>query len=335
MVNKRTTSKSTNGQVRNRRSQAQGAARTPLLPLGVNNQSTMPSQTGSYTYSAEEVISVVNVASGSTTGQTIFNGLITPKSCRRLGVLANAWQRIDWIRASIHLVALNGSVVQSGYTMGFIEDPEAKVPTDTKELIPFLTALRSTTVRQNWVESTAGVQVGMPDKPEMYTALGSDVRRYSPGRLVIALAGDVGAQATYQLMLRYTVRLYVPFATTEVAPPSLGHAIREYTKTANALNVTGEGLIPIYSPSAVGPFYQLKAGFWTFDSADQGRVRYFPPGTEVRIIRSRDDDTEATRYRISTPTLASAVGSYIWRRTNTGSPMEVLKGDGMETGVTY
>lgn len=193
-------------------SNSNGQARTPLLPSGVNNQSTSPKGSSEYTLTGEEVIALINVGSGSTPGQVIYNQLITPKSARRLGLLADCWQRVDWKRASLHLVALNGSTVQSGYTMGWLEDPEAQVPTDSSTIIPFLTALRSTTVRQNWVESTSGVQVSTPDKPEMYTSRGSDLRRYSPGRLVVAVAGDVVTTTTFQLMLRYTVRLYVPFA---------------------------------------------------------------------------------------------------------------------------
>jgi len=191
----------------------------PLLPSGVNNKATMPKMSQDYTVRGEEVIQVINVNTGSTAGQVIYNQLITPLSALRLGILSGAWQRIDWKQASLHLVALNGSVVQSGYTMGWLEDPEIEVPTAPSAVIPFLTALRSTTVRQAWVESESGVQVATPDKPEMYTQPGSDIRRYSPGRLVIAVAGDVAQQATFQLMLKYAVRLYVPLAVSAGAPP--------------------------------------------------------------------------------------------------------------------
>jgi hypothetical protein len=191
----------------------------PLLPSGVNNKATMPKMSQDYMVRGEEVIQVINVGTGSTAGQIIYNELITPLSALRLGILSGAWQRIDWKQASLHLVALNGSVVQSGYTMGWLEDPEIVVPTAPSAVIPFLTALRSTTVRQAWVESESGVQVAAPDKPEMYTQPGSDIRRYSPGRLVIAVAGDVAQQATFQLMLKYAVRLYVPLAVSASAPP--------------------------------------------------------------------------------------------------------------------
>lgn len=200
---------------------ANGQARTPLLPVGVNNMATMPKASQDYVVRGEEVAAIINVAAGSTPGQIVYNQRITPLTTRRLGILSGAWQRIDWKQASLHLVALNGSLVQSGYTMGWIEDPELAIPANASDIIPFLTALRSTTVRQAWVESESGVQVGTQDKPEMYTQPGSDIRRYSPGRLVIAVAGDVATAATFQLMLRYNVRLYVPLALSSSTTPEI------------------------------------------------------------------------------------------------------------------
>lgn len=280
MSSKKALTKSSKG--RNQRSQAQGngSARTPLLPSGVNNKATMPDQANSYTYHAEELLSLINVAAGSTPGQLIYNALITPSSCRRLALLAGAWQRIDWRQVSVHLVALNGSVVQSGYTMGFIEDPEIIPQISASGVIGFLTALRSTTVRQNWVESSSGVQVAMPDKPEMYTQLGSDVRRYSPGRLMVAVAGDVAQQATFQLMLRYKVRLYVPLAVIPLnqTPEDLVIAtVANITQTP--LTINSQVFSSATSVVTLNRAYMCIVGTV---AATQARV-IFPAGTRVTV----------------------------------------------------
>nr|UHS72113.1 MAG: putative capsid protein [Tombusviridae sp.] len=194
-----------------------GAARTPLLPTGVNNNATMPNTTHEYHLGGEEIIQLINV-NNTTPGQIVLNTLIDPQSTLRLRIMSGAFQRIDWKKASIHLVALNGSVVTSGYTMGFVEDPEVLIPTIPSAVIPFLTALRKTTVRQAWVESEAGVQVSLADKPEMFTQPGSDIRRHSPGRVVIAATGDVGtAPTTFMVMLKYQVRLFVPAGLENIA----------------------------------------------------------------------------------------------------------------------
>lgn len=271
-----------------------GAARTPLLPVGVNNKATMPMSSQEYNVRGEEVISIINVAAGSTPGQIIYNQLIVPSSARRLGILSTAWQRIDWRQASLHLVALNGSLVQSGYTMGWIEDPEIVPPTASSDVIPFLTALRSTTVRQNWVESASGVQVATPDKPEMYTQQGSDVRRYSPGRLMIAVAGDVTTQATFQLMLRYNVRLYVPIALTVPAPPTIRAGYDAIVPAANnvAVSTTSidypglpSGLAPGNTAITMQPIIGIEraaAGAVT-NPSPPNYWRLFPTGTSVTI----------------------------------------------------
>lgn len=198
-----------------------GAARTPLLPMGVNNKATAPPAIQSYSMQMEEVMDIVAVPQSATIGSVVYSALITPAVCQRLKILACAFQRIDWNRASVHLVALNGSTIKSGYTMGFLEDPELAVPETGKDVIPFLTALRTTTVRQAWVESEVGHMVLPRDRPEMYTQPGSDLRRYSPGRVVVAFAGSPGDIATFQVMLRYSVRLYVSMADPRsLIPPA-------------------------------------------------------------------------------------------------------------------
>ncbi|APG76575.1 hypothetical protein 3 [Hubei tombus-like virus 15] len=267
--------------------QSNNQARTPLLPVGVNNKATMPWNSSEYHVQGEEVISVLNVASGSTAGQTVFNALITPQSARRLGILSNCWQRIDWKTCSLNLVALNGSTVTSGYTMGWVEDPEAPVPDTASELISYLTALRATTVRQNWVQSEAGCQVNTPDKPEMYTQLGSDVRRYSPGRLVIVVAGDVSSACTFQLMLRYRVRLYVPFAGVNAVDPGVP-GLRGTWPTATNVSVStttltypglGTGFVPGTTRTCTTPLAVMEAAA----PSPSVPVRIFPRGTRVTL----------------------------------------------------
>lgn len=267
-----------------------GQARTPLLPVGVNNKATMPKATQSYTLSAEEVVSIINVPAGSTPGQVIYNQLITPQSSRRLGILAGAWQRIDWQRASMHLVALNGSLVQSGYTMGWLEDPEITVPTSSSEIIPFLTALRSTSVRQAWVEAESGVQVSASDKPEMYTQIGSDIRRYSPGRLIVAVAGDVTTSATFQLMLKYSVRLYVPLAVVATSPPVTNTGFTGTVPGAtnvsiSTANITYPGVGAAVAPSSVivttAPIVGILGS--TTNASPPANFRLFPTGTSLQV----------------------------------------------------
>jgi hypothetical protein len=195
-----------------------GQSRIPLLPVGVNNKQTVPQNSQNYTYNACETIKIINVPNNTAMGDTLFNDTINPASAPRLSYLANAWQRIDWDSVSLHLVALNGSTATSGYTMGFAEDPDLEIPTAKDQIIGFLTALRGTTVRQAWVESSAGQTVNVGKLPEMYTTKSTDNRRYSIGRLVIAASGPITTGSTFQLMIRYKVKLYVPRVVFSLTP---------------------------------------------------------------------------------------------------------------------
>lgn len=320
----KTSSKSPKGRSQRSQVQGNGSARTPLLPSGVNNKATMPDQAGSYTYQAEELLSLINVSAGSTPGQLIYNALITPSSCRRLALLAGAWQRIDWKQATVHLVALNGSVVQSGYTMGFVEDPEIVPPTSSSGVIGFLTALRSTTVRQNWVESTSGVQVAMPDKPEMYTQLGSDVRRYSPGRLMVAVAGDVAQQATFQLMLKYRVRLYVPLAVIPMSQTPEDAVISSTINiSASPFTINGQTWT---SPTSVVTLNRGYMCFLTTTLTNQGRV-WFPAGTRVTCVIG-------TAYTTMTAVDTGVVGQVVYSATAGGDTLAYYR-PGVPTGYTF
>lgn len=185
-----------------------------LIPSGVNNRATMPTASQTYSFGGEEVIATYTAPEVAEAGHKIFNAQISHTSVARLALLANGFQRIKWNKCHLHLVALNGSTTTSGYTAGFFEDPQIEPPADGSAVIPTLTALRSATVRQNWVESTTGMLLKLSDLPEMYTTLGSDIRRFAIGRFVAALTGSPGPNTTYQLMLKYHVTLSVPQAAT-------------------------------------------------------------------------------------------------------------------------
>lgn len=186
-----------------------GKTKIPLLPTAVNNKATMPKGENRLVFNGEEVIDIVQVTA-STQGEVIFNRLVTPNIVARLSTIATIYQRIRWKTAEVHIVPLNGSTTTSGYTAGFVEDPEIVIPSG-KELIRFLTAMRSTVVRQAWVGEEAGKLVAPNNLPEMYTQAGSDIRRWAIGRIVIAAGGNI-TNANFQVMLKYNVEVFVPVA---------------------------------------------------------------------------------------------------------------------------
>jgi len=235
-----------------------GAMRDPtnmLIPSGVNNRATMPRNVQSYSPRGEEVIAIIQAGENAQPGDVLFNKQISHESVQRLARLSTCFQRAQWLECSLNLVALNGSTVTSGYTAGFIEDPEVTVPTSPSDVIPFLAALRGTSVRQNWVQSKSGQLVNIKDLPEMYTTKGQDPRRFFIGRYIVALAGSPGPNTTFQLMLKYHVRFSVPAVLgTDQAPTD--HIIQSDV-FPGTIGVDGAGITNPISPtdinSASGP----------------------------------------------------------------------------------
>jgi len=232
-----------------------------LIPSGVNNRATVPVGSQTYTLSGEEVVSTYIAPAAAVAGTKMFNVQVSHNSVARLGLLSGGFQRIKWHTCHLHLVALNGSTTTSGYTAGFFEDPQIAAPPDGSAVIPVLTALRTTAVRQNWVESTTGMILKLADLPEMYTTLGSDIRRFAIGRYVAALTGPPGTNTTFQLMLKYHVTLSVPqvalareivgdtfTVTADVSPGTTGRVSR-----TNAPPLAAVASTPVSSTSPVPP----------------------------------------------------------------------------------
>lgn len=258
-----------------RKAQSSRTPGTPLLPVGVNNRATQPSNLSKLTLEAQETIEIRTV-SGTQMGEVIYNGLVAPDSVVRLALLSKAFQRILWHRCEVKIVPLNGSTTTAGYTAGFVEDPEAPVPLGKLELIQYLTTLRSSVVRQSWVAEATGRLVAPSDLPEMYTQLGSDLRRWSPGRIVIAAGGPI-TDGTFQLMLSYKVTLSVPVAMLDVTP----------------------GGVPSYSTSdATGQNnMRVGAGYWEAPQLPNGRVA-FGATTRLRgdVVCVHTDSPWATQH---------------------------------------
>jgi len=297
----------------NRPKQQRQQQENVLIPAGVNNRATMPRGTQSHHLGpCEEVVAVITAPAEAVAGTVVFNEIISHKSVKRLGLMSDLFQRICWSLMQLHLVALNGSLVTSGYVMGFVEDPELEIPTNPSDVIAFLTALRTTTVRQNWVESSAGTLVSLKDLPEMFTQRGSDVRRFSPGRLVIALAGNPGPNTTFQLNLKYIVGLSVPCAIAPTPPPPP----RTFTLTADLqpgwsspeagarANVAGGALPPIgewVPPPNIHTILYEPGAILVFDGSDAPET--FPERMVSAVLtRLRVTATVGTWLTSVTPT---------------------------------
>lgn len=192
-----------------------------MVPPGLNNRATVSRANQSvHMERCSEIIGTYTPPANAKAGDVFINERISVNSCARLSTQALLFQRVFWQRVSLKLVALNPSTVKAGYNVGYVEDPLIEVPTSSLEVLPFLTGLRGTEVRQNWNQSDAGIIMARQFLPEMYTTEGGDPRRFYIGRVVAACTGPPGPDVSFQLQLEYTVTLAVPAIRQRVLGPT-------------------------------------------------------------------------------------------------------------------
>jgi len=242
----------------------------------------MPQGKQGFRFQGEETVAVASV-NATQLGEVLYNRLITPQMVRRLGVLSGAFQRIKWHECKLRVVPLNGSTVTAGYTAGVVEDPELVIPSTPSEIIPFLTALRATVVRQAWVEDKTGMQVPVADRPEMFTQSGTDIRRYSPGRFVMAAGGNI-TNGTFQVLLKYDVTLSVPAALTNEGPQE---SIMVAPPTPNSSVSTTAILMPQTRSTTVGFGESIRLDRDMLVSTSDGATTTVDaPGSEIVVVRA-------------------------------------------------
>lgn len=323
---------------RNRAGQMPRNQENVLIPSGVNNRATMPVASQNYSLAGEEVIAIYTAPDVAEAGHKIFNVQVSHDSVNRLSLLSKGFQRVKWHQCHLHLVALNGSTTTSGYTAGFFEDPEIAAPPDGSAVIPTLTALRTTAVRQNWVESTTGMILKLADLPEMYVTPGSDVRRFAIGRFVAALTGSPGPNTTFQLMLKYHVTLSVPQAAVvggitptdeylvpnNVNPGSTGNFAD--TGPAAGTPLSARDSIPVTSSSPLPPAGEWLcpggAGFIELHSAGTST---YTPGLDFEnatdlMEQQRDNYNWQRVYSIVVGTTTTTWDEVLYRGDDTTPP---------------
>lgn len=229
--------------------------KNPLLPSSLNNNMTVDSSSKSFRMVGTEYAGQPrNLTGNETPGQILFNTLVTAASCPRLAAMSRCWQRYTVNKLSAVLVTLNGAVVQSGYTMAYIDDPAYPIRSDAKGIVN-LTAFAGSTVRQNWVMSSVDNTTRNGQKPPLFVTTTGDIRLYSPGRIVVQLNGTPAntpnTTVTWALMLKYDITFHHPGVDSDLASPDFD------TVWSNNINInlqpTGPGLNSSASPQGLLP----------------------------------------------------------------------------------
>jgi len=197
-----------------RRKRASNGVSTPLLPLSVNNNATVPHGGKSYRMRGTEYFGdPIQLTNNAQAGTLIFNRVITMAACPRLQMQSKCWQRYKIRKLKFKVVPLNGSTADSGYTATLIDDPAYVIRSDIKGIVN-LTAFADTSVRQSWVMTDIGTVELKQMPPPLFVQTTGDVRLYSPGRAVIQLNGSpvnaTGSSVTFVPMLDYDIEFFAP-----------------------------------------------------------------------------------------------------------------------------
>lgn len=210
-----------------------------LLPSGVNNKATVPRNQQHHRIVGDEAIATITIPRTAIAGDKVYNKQISHETVKRLQIASRMFQHVKWHKCQFKVVALNGTKVSNGYTAAFIEDPELEVPVSSADTIAFLTTLRGTEINQNWCQSVVG-QVAGPSLPKMYTQIGSDLRRFFIGRMIIAANGPPGDEpVVFQLMMSYDVEFMIPCIRPDITTTGIK---LEADVVAGAIRMTGAGL---------------------------------------------------------------------------------------------
>lgn len=308
-----------------------------MVPPGLNNRATVSRANQSVRMvGCSEIIGTYTPRPDSKAGDVFINERISVDSCARLSTQASLFQRVFWQRVSLKLIALNPSTVKAGYNVGYVEDPLIDVPALSSDVLPFLTGLRGTEVRQNWNQSDAGIIMARQFLPEMYTTEGGDPRRFFIGRVVAACTGPPGPDVVFQLQLEYTVTFAVPAVRQRIIQPS-GFVMSGDLVPARPGLKNGPGdpaaltaevnPIPVQSIAPLPPPGQYEVapgGFCTVTSID---TLDFPVNPDGSMWQLHDAIINAiTTQKIHSISVPEGAGSWanVSYRTTPGGPLNLF-----------
>lgn len=182
--------------------------RATTIPASVNTASTMRSnQTRSLQqHSNTDRLAHVVVPAHASRGSEIYSQVITPSIAARLRTQASLFQKVEYAKLRFEIQTQAPTTVSGGYVVAFLHDPEMDVGTGEPALRS-LTAVQNTTTSKFWQSSVFNLQT---TKQQYYTLSGSDIRLFSPGRLVVMVDGEPNSEVSITILMHWTVKFSRP-----------------------------------------------------------------------------------------------------------------------------
>lgn len=148
----------------------------------------------------------IDLPKGTPKGSIIFDQVITPAIAVRLRQQAALYQKIRYRSLKFEIQTQVPTTTAGGYVCAYLHDPNMQVGSGEVALRN-LTAVQGTQTSKMWQSVVMNVK---PTDMQYYTQSGSDVRLFSPGRLVILSDGVPNEDVKITVLFHWTVELYKP-----------------------------------------------------------------------------------------------------------------------------
>lgn len=155
-------------------------------------------------------------------GTVVVDELLSSSSFARLARVAGAYQKVRYRKLTFRIVPMMSTATGGGYVAAFVRDPSDVPPSNSLDLLNWVTSQQGSVTTKWW--QTADIAVGVADRT-YYTSSSEEVREYSPGRLVVVVDGKATAQGPMTVFADWSVVLTHASLESAVGPDRSDHTV--------------------------------------------------------------------------------------------------------------
>lgn len=184
---------------------SQRSALVSQVPSAMGVQRPVGAPTARITLSGTDLLEFVPDVSKFASGELVTAISIKPQLLRRLGTLANAYQRIRYRKLVFRITSRCSTSTGGGYLAAFSADPADVFP--LKDASAYLASNPSALSSPWW--TSADIQANLPSRL-FYTDPSSEVREYSPGSFLLACDAKATQPGAFSIYAHWQVDLESP-----------------------------------------------------------------------------------------------------------------------------
>lgn len=199
----------------------QGTNLVKTMPVALNGMGVKYSGNRSVTHSGLDHLSLIEVVAPNTNypaGTVVFDTVIDAKTLTRMSDIASTFQKVRWHQCNF--------VIESSFTTGsngmftacFISDPQDVLPVDPLERAAWARA-QASSIDMKWWDSANLIMPACSSELFTDTIVKSDLRLWSPGRLVIISNGGPNQPGSIKISMRWHATFTSPTVQEATVTP--------------------------------------------------------------------------------------------------------------------